>query len=163
MAFSWFMAASSSGFVAPFEFKLRRLVSSHGLELKKRRRVCFKGDQVALVIPISSCSSEVSILRAARFGRKAEEWRLDRRKSHRRFRVHASSTMPFASPEYVTVSAVFSFFCSFPLHFLKLPASCHRPGYASKQEKFSPRCTPKNSSDGPQSRDTPPKRGNPST
>lgn len=49
------------------------------------------------------------------------------------------------------------------LHWLQLflnyyYALCH-DGHRSilKQEKFSPRCTPRNS--GPQSRDTPPKRG----
>ncbi|GLT94496.1 hypothetical protein SLE2022_122340 [Rubroshorea leprosula] len=133
------MAASSRGFTTPLEFKLRRLESFRGFELKKRRRLCFNCDQVTVVSRISCCCCSdraFPIRRSTRCGKstqKEEEWRrFDQKKSHRRLRVHASSsTMPFASPE---------------------------PGYASKQEKFSPRCTPKNSSDGPQSRDTPPKR-----
>ncbi|KAF2324766.1 hypothetical protein GH714_016700 [Hevea brasiliensis] len=51
-------------------------------------------------------------------------------KSSHRVRVQATPALPFASPQ---------------------------SRFVSKQEKFSPRCTPRSS--GPQSRDTPPKRG----
>ncbi|GJX80038.1 hypothetical protein Tco_0328187, partial [Tanacetum coccineum] len=67
-------------------------------------------------------------------GRKAdnvEEWKTDLRKSSN-VRVRAAPAWRFASSQ---------------------------PQLASKQEKFSPRCTPKNI--GPQSHDTPPKRASP--
>ncbi|KAG5542540.1 hypothetical protein RHGRI_022173 [Rhododendron griersonianum] len=60
---------------------------------------------------------------------KAEEWRLDSQKSPRGARIQASPpSLPFAT----------------------------HSRFVSKQEKFYPRCTPRNS--GFQSRDTPPKR-----
>ncbi|KAK9270910.1 hypothetical protein L1049_026497 [Liquidambar formosana] len=61
--------------------------------------------------------------------KKAEEWRFESKKSSHRVRIQAVPAMPFASPQ---------------------------SRFGSKQEKFYPRCTPRNS--GPQSRDTPPKR-----
>lgn len=61
---------------------------------------------------------------------KAEEWRFGSKKSTRRVRIQATPpSLPFASTH---------------------------SRFVSKQEKFYPRCTPRNS--GFQSRDTPPKR-----
>ncbi|KAM7517348.1 hypothetical protein LguiA_006931 [Lonicera macranthoides] len=61
---------------------------------------------------------------------KAEDWRFDPKRTCTRVRIQATpAALPFLSSEYRSVT---------------------------KQEKFFPRCTPRNS--GLQSRDTPPKR-----
>ncbi|PKI51188.1 uncharacterized protein LOC116213696 isoform X1 [Punica granatum] len=78
------------------------------------------------------CSDPVVPARRTKSAEKAEDmWRFDPQKvpPGPRVRVHATPSRPFSSP---------------PSHFV------------SRQEKFSPRCTPRGS--GPQSRDTPPKR-----
>ncbi|XP_057435143.1 protein EARLY STARVATION 1, chloroplastic [Lotus japonicus] len=143
------MAASSRGFsTAQFDFKLRArrlnvvaasllLPSNHVLvesscSRRKRRKTCFFDvDRARLRC---CCSDSVTPIRrasgAGNGGDRSEEWRLDPKKNPHihRMRVQASpAAMPFASP----------------------------PSFL-KQEKFYPRCTPRNS--GPQSRDTPPKR-----
>ncbi|EXB56336.1 hypothetical protein L484_024878 [Morus notabilis] len=138
------MAATSRGFATQFDLKLRRLGFHHppprrdgngSFELRKRRRVSFDGgDRRVVVSRVRCCCSDsvVPIRKAAGAGKsveKAEEWRFDPKKSPRRVRIQPSPALPFSSPQS---------------HF------------ASKQEKFYPRCTPRNS--GPQSRDSPPKR-----
>uniref|UniRef100_A0A0R0K2I4 Inactive purple acid phosphatase-like protein n=1 Tax=Glycine max TaxID=3847 RepID=A0A0R0K2I4_SOYBN len=141
------MAASSRGFsTTQFDFKLRvmrlnaaLLPKSHVLEFgpRKRRKLCFDSDRVRLGDGAMRCccsDSVTPIRRTSGPGNgsdKNEEWRFDTKKPPHihRVRVQASpAAMPFASP----------------------------PSFL-KQEKFFPRCTPRNS--GPQSRDTPPKRG----
>ncbi|KAK0575473.1 hypothetical protein LWI29_001178 [Acer saccharum] len=140
------MAASSRAFATQLDFSLSRLFDvshlqshSNGLEeLRKRKRVCFEGgDRVVGVSRISCCCSNsvVPIRRTSGSGKsveKCEEWRFDSKKSSHRVRIQAAPAMPFASPQSYFVSK------------------------DSKQEKFYPRCTPRNS--GPQSRDSPPKR-----
>ncbi|KAG5033751.1 hypothetical protein AAZX31_04G017700 [Glycine max] len=140
------MAASSRGFsTTQFDFKLRvmrlnaaLLPKSHVLEFgpRKRRKLCFDSDRVRLGDGAMRCccsDSVTPIRRTSGPGNgsdKNEEWRFDTKKPPHihRVRVQASpAAMPFASP----------------------------PSFL-KQEKFFPRCTPRNS--GPQSRDTPPKR-----
>lgn len=141
------MAASSRAFATQLDFfRLSRLVdflhlqsSSNGLEeLRKRKRVCFDADRFLGVSRISCCCSDsvVPIRRTTGSGKtpeKCEEWWFDSKKSKtkssHRVRIQASPAMPFASTQ-----------------------SC----FVSKQDKFYPRCTPRNS--GPQSRDSPPKR-----
>ncbi|KAJ7957957.1 Inactive purple acid phosphatase-like protein [Quillaja saponaria] len=117
------MEASSRGFSAQFDFKLRRLnvrpvYDKHILDLRKRRRRMCDGDRVGASRITSCCSESVVPIR-----RKTEEWQFH----STRVRDQASPAMPFASPQ------------------------SHL-----KQEKFYPRCNPRNS--GPQSRDSPPKR-----
>ncbi|XP_028083267.1 uncharacterized protein LOC114284529 isoform X1 [Camellia sinensis] len=127
------MAASSRGFSTPFCLKPRRFDSSplhhhhRGFEFRKsRNRRRF--------LDFRCCSdSVVPIRRTTGFGKsaekKAEEWRFDPKKSPHRVRIQATPALPFGSTQ---------------------------SQFVSKQEKFYPRCTPRNS--GPQSRDTPPKR-----
>ncbi|MQM08843.1 hypothetical protein Taro_041701, partial [Colocasia esculenta] len=82
------------------------------------------------------CRGDPSEFRKLRQGKgaaaaeKADERRLEVKKSARRVRMQALPPLPFPST---------------------------RPQGASKQEDFYPRCSPRNSA--PQSRDTPPKRG----
>ncbi|KAL1309242.1 hypothetical protein HN51_051927 [Arachis hypogaea] len=143
------MAASSRGFsTTHFDFKLRvrRLsvalqpnTNVLGFGSRKRRKVCSGADRVRLgsFQLRCCCSDSVTPIRrtsgpGGNGGDKNDEWRFDAKKkphSHTlRVRIQASpAAMPFASP----------------------------PSFL-KQEKFFPRCTPRNS--GPQSRDTPPKR-----
>ncbi|XP_015884176.1 protein EARLY STARVATION 1, chloroplastic [Ziziphus jujuba] len=135
------MAASSRGFATQLDFKLRRLGFHHPLHrdnnnvsaFRKRRRVNFEGDRV-VVSRISCCCSDsvLPIRRATGTGKsveKSDEWRFDSKKIRRSVRIQASPALPFASPQSL---------------------------FISKQEKFYPRCSQRNS--GPQSRDTPPKR-----
>ncbi|KAB1203572.1 hypothetical protein CJ030_MR8G015395 [Morella rubra] len=138
------MAATSGGFSAQFDFKLKRggrLVGgicppsrSLGLELRKRWKRRAR-ERVGGVSRISCCCSShgAPIRRATGSGKsveKIEEWRFDPKKSPQRVRIQASPAMPFASSQLRFVS--------------------------EQAKKFYPRCTPRNS--GPQSRDTPPKR-----
>ncbi|XP_022769336.1 uncharacterized protein LOC111312896 isoform X1 [Durio zibethinus] len=124
------MAASSGGFATQLEFKLFTLHVYHGLAPSKRI-LC---DRLTMLSRVSCCCSDsvVQIRRASGSGKsneKTEDWRFDSKKSPHRVRVQASPAMPFTSAQ-----------SRFP----------------SKQEKFYPRCTSRNS--GPQPRDTPPKR-----
>ncbi|KAJ7966954.1 Inactive purple acid phosphatase-like protein [Quillaja saponaria] len=132
------MSASSRGFSAQFDFKLRRfdVRPLYVLDPRKRRRsmMCYEGDRLGVSRIACSCSDSVVPIRRTtgsgnRAEKKTEERRFDSKKSPhgQRIRAQASPAMPFASPQS-----------------------------QSKQEKFYPRCTPRNS--GPQSRDTPPKR-----
>ncbi|XP_027353666.1 uncharacterized protein LOC113864298 isoform X2 [Abrus precatorius] len=140
------MAVTSRGFsTTPFDFKLRLrrlnvalLPNNHVLELgpRKRRKLWFDADRVRLGnCRVRCCCSDsvTPIRRTSGPGNgsdKNEERMFDPKKTPHihRVRVQASpAAMPFASP----------------------------PSFL-KQEKFFPRCTPRNS--GPQSRDTPPKR-----
>lgn len=129
------MAASSRGF---FDFKLRVTPQlNHFPELcrRKRRKVCFDAQR----LPLGNlkfhccCSDSVTPIRRTNGGDKIDERRFDPKKNKtphiHRVRTQATppAAMPFASPPSIL-----------------------------KQEKFFPRCTPRNS--GPQSRDTPPKR-----
>ncbi|KAF3446882.1 hypothetical protein FNV43_RR12062 [Rhamnella rubrinervis] len=133
------MAAGSRGFATQFDFKLRRLGfqfpphhNSNVSDFRKRRRVSFERDRLGVSRISCCCSDSVLPIRRARSAKsveKTEEWRLDPKKIRRRVRIQASSALPFASPRAHSIS---------------------------KQEKFYPRCSPRNS--GPQSRDTPPKR-----
>ncbi|KAK3038854.1 hypothetical protein RJ639_028576 [Escallonia herrerae] len=76
------------------------------------------------------CCCPDSAVPIGRTAERAEEWpSFEAKKSPRRARIHATPALPFASSQ---------------------------SRFASKQEKFFPRCTPRSS--GPQSRDTPPKR-----
>ncbi|KAF7829493.1 inactive purple acid phosphatase-like protein [Senna tora] len=99
---------------------------NHVLDPRKRRKLCFERDRVRVSQVTCCCSDSITPIRSASC-EKTEEWRFDPKKSSHRVRVQASPAMPFASPQSFV-----------------------------KQEKFYPRCTPRNS--GPQSRDTPPKR-----
>ncbi|KAF8410324.1 hypothetical protein HHK36_002851 [Tetracentron sinense] len=128
------MAASSKGFAAPFGLKLRRLDVSplyHGLDFRKNRRRCVNGHGHRLSrFGCCCCSDSVKPIRrtsgSGKSAEKVEDWRFESKKSPRRVRIQAT---PFPSP---------------------------RSRGVSKQEKFYPYCTPRNT--GPQSRDTPPKR-----
>ncbi|KAK6256970.1 hypothetical protein QUC31_000429 [Theobroma cacao] len=146
------MAVSSRGFATQVEFKLSKLHVSRGLAPSRRKRMGFQRDRLAVLSRISCCCSDpvVPIRGATGSGKskeKAEEWRFDHKKSPHRVRVHASPTMPFPSAQYVSLAAFTS---------ISISLSMNVSRFASKQEKFYPRCTPRNS--GPQSRDTPPKR-----
>lgn len=128
------MAASSSGFTAHLGFKLSRFSSSpfhaysHGLESrkKKRRGRLFLDSNGVRVSRISCCCSDSVVRRASGSGNSVEK--PEEKRSHRS-RFQAIPALPFPS---------------------------HQSRFGTKQEKFYPRCTPRNT--GPQSRDTPPKR-----
>lgn len=128
------MAASSSGFTAHLGFKLSRFSSSpfhaysHGLESrkKKRRGRLFLDGNGVRVSRISCCCSDSVVRRASGSGNSVEK--PEEKRSHRN-RFQAIPALPFPS---------------------------HQSRFGTKQEKFYPRCTPRNT--GPQSRDTPPKR-----
>ncbi|KAH9759465.1 Inactive purple acid phosphatase-like protein [Citrus sinensis] len=130
------MASSSRGFTTRLDFRLRRLVDIsrgqvNGLdEPRKRKRVSFEGERIGVSRISCCCSDPVVPIRSCKSVEKCEEWRFDPKKSSHRSRIQASPSMPFASS--------------------------HRSCSVSKQGKFYPRCTPRNS--GPQSRDSPPKR-----
>ncbi|KAJ0025540.1 hypothetical protein Pint_09259 [Pistacia integerrima] len=125
------MAATST---AQLDFRLRDISclhynSNNGLkELRKRKRLCFSGHRTR-VARITSCCSDSAVPIRRKTGEMCEERRFDQKKTSHGVRIQTSSALPFASTQ-----------------------SC----FASKQEKISPRCTPRNS--GPQSRDSPPKR-----
>ncbi|KAK2446609.1 inactive purple acid phosphatase protein [Trifolium repens] len=137
------MAASSRGFsTTQFDFKLRvtrlnvaLLPNNYFPELcrRKRRKMCFDAERVRLgnLKFRCCCSDSVTPIRRTSGPDKIEERRFDPKKNSHIHRVRTQATPPAAMP-----------FAS-PLSILK-------------QEKFFPRCTPRNS--GPQSRDTPPKR-----
>lgn len=131
------MASSSRGFTTQLDFRLRRPVDIsrgqvNGLdEPRKRKRVSFEGERIGVSRISCCCSDPVVPIRSCKSVEKCEEWRFDPKKSSHRSRIQASPSMPFASSQSCSVS---------------------------KQGKFYPRCTPRNS--GPQSRDSPPKRGN---
>nr|GMC85002.1 inactive purple acid phosphatase-like protein [Ipomoea batatas]GMD43608.1 inactive purple acid phosphatase-like protein [Ipomoea batatas]GME19351.1 inactive purple acid phosphatase-like protein [Ipomoea batatas] len=127
------MAATSRGVATPFKTKARRadaLPVSGFVELRWRKRRLLGGD-ARWSVKCCCPDSVVPIRGSSGSGKSAdncEEWRFDPLKINR-VRVHASTAMPFASPQ---------------------------SRFVSKPEKFFSRCTPRNS--GPQSRDTPPKR-----
>ncbi|KAH9693760.1 Inactive purple acid phosphatase-like protein [Citrus sinensis] len=129
------MASSSRGFTTQLDFRLRRPVDIsrgqvNGLdEPRKRKRVSFEGERIGVSRISCCCSDPVVPIRSCKSVEKCEEWRFDPKKSSHRSRIQASPSMPFASSQSCSVS---------------------------KQGKFYPRCTPRNS--GPQSRDSPPKR-----
>lgn len=116
------MAATSGGFSAQFDFKLKRggrLVGgicppsrSLGLELRKRWKRRAR-ERVGGVTRISCCCSShgAPIRRATGSGKsveKIEEWRFDPKKSPQRVRIQASPAMPFASSQWVpTCSCIF--------------------------------------------------------
>ncbi|KAJ6411917.1 hypothetical protein OIU84_005058 [Salix udensis] len=128
------MAASSSGFTAHLDFKLSRFsispfhAYSHGLDSRrKKRRVRLLLDGNGVrVSRIDCCCSDSVVRRASGSGNSVEK--PEEKRSHRS-RFQAIPALPFPS---------------------------HQSRFGSKQEKFYPRCTPRNT--GPQSRDTPPKR-----
>ncbi|CAI9260503.1 unnamed protein product [Lactuca saligna] len=97
-----------------------------------RRRVLIRGSDCRILY---CCSGKVVPIRriANGSGRKggsnAEEWPIELKKKSHKVRVQAAPALPFASSQSLN---------------------------PSRQEKFFPRCTTRNS--GPQSRDTPPKR-----
>ncbi|XP_010242863.1 PREDICTED: uncharacterized protein LOC104587105 isoform X1 [Nelumbo nucifera] len=134
------MAASSRGFAAPFDLKLRGFDISpplhhQGLDFRKKKgeRSGGGGEGHWFCRIDCSCSDSVTPMRTKSGSGKgvdnAEEWRYERKNSPLRVRVQAMPALPFASPR--------------------------RRG-VSKLEEFYPRCSPRNSA--PQSRDTPPKR-----
>ncbi|KAL7155621.1 hypothetical protein ABFS83_03G088500 [Erythranthe nasuta] len=123
--------AAARGFTTPFSVKLLRnsdLASKNGmvLEIPRKKRRLLAAAAGGLV---KCCCSEIrGVRRSSKNAEDCDERLFDpnNRPNYRR-RV---PIMPFASP--------------------------HRSRFASKQEKFSSRCTPRNT--GPQSRDSPPKR-----
>ncbi|XP_028784708.1 uncharacterized protein LOC114740672 isoform X2 [Neltuma alba] len=123
-------AATFRGYSAQFDFQLRLLhYNTHNV--LQHRKLWFRPDRLPLSQICCCCpDSLVPIRRISRpgnTGERTEEWRFDTTKIPHRVRIQPSPAMPFASPLSST-----------------------------KQEKFYPRCNPRNS--GPQSRDTPPKR-----
>ncbi|WOG99818.1 hypothetical protein DCAR_0519174 [Daucus carota subsp. sativus] len=96
------------------------------VELKKRRKL-----SQSSWIKCSASADRPAVIRHRKLSKKPEEWPFHPKNStvSRRFPIHLTPALPFASS---------------------------RSRLSSKQEKFFPRCTPRNS--GPQSRDTPPKR-----
>ncbi|XP_038704072.1 uncharacterized protein LOC120000195 [Tripterygium wilfordii] len=76
-----------------------------------------------------SCCCSDSVVPIRRSAGTCNSVEKAKEKRHHRVRIQATPALHFASPP---------------------------PHFASKQDKFNPRCTPRNS--GPQSRDTPPKR-----
>ncbi|XP_071923494.1 protein EARLY STARVATION 1, chloroplastic-like [Coffea arabica] len=144
------MVASSRGF-APFGLvRLRSggdaaiLASLHrhrdgngflDLPRKKRRFILGECSRRRVVVQCCSSDSVVPIRGSTGGSRKSvdkcsEDWRFDSIITpNYRPRIQASPALPFPSPQ---------------------------SRFVSKQEKFFPRCTPRNS--GPQSRDSPPKR-----
>ncbi|CAI9771449.1 unnamed protein product [Fraxinus pennsylvanica] len=127
-------AAASRGFMTPFNFRLRRsdvaaLNDKNGvLEVRRKKRRLLMSDWG--VVKCCCSDSVVPIRMATGSGKnveKSEDWRVDMKQSQNS-RVRAPA-MRFAS---------------------------HQPRFISKQDKFFPRCSPRNS--GPQSRDSPPKR-----
>ncbi|CAK9178341.1 unnamed protein product [Ilex paraguariensis] len=130
------MAATSRGLTAPFGVRLRSVDVSpplhhQPLDLRKRRRRRLI-DRADFRIKCCCSDSLGPIRRTSGSGKRVEkcvEWRFDPKKNTHRVRMQATPAMPFASPQ---------------------------SRFVSKQEKFFPRCTPRNS--GMQSRDTPPRR-----
>ncbi|KAL6011886.1 hypothetical protein ACLOJK_002352 [Asimina triloba] len=132
------MDASSRGLASPLSYKLRRFcalpLAHHRLDFRTCGRDRSSGRPVNGVR--CSCSEmEFRKLAAGERGKnvekKVEEWPFEPKKmAQRRSRVRAMPLLPFSSP---------------------------RARGANKQVEFFPRCTPRSS--GPQSRDTPPKRG----
>ncbi|KDP36826.1 hypothetical protein JCGZ_08117 [Jatropha curcas] len=126
------MAASSSGLSTQLHFKLTRLLISpvhstvYGLQLRKKKRRTLVNRVEASRISCCCSDSVVPIRRTGGASKSSEK--IDEKTSHR-VRAKAIPALPFASSQ---------------------------SRFVSKQEKFSPRCTPRSS--GPQSRDTPPKR-----
>uniref|UniRef100_A0A7N0T005 Uncharacterized protein n=1 Tax=Kalanchoe fedtschenkoi TaxID=63787 RepID=A0A7N0T005_KALFE len=136
------MASSSRGLATPFT--LRRSAGGLGYGSPLLRGVTFDifcrprwkaaGDGEVVRVVRCCCPDSVTPIgmKAAGVGKVGDstpdEWRFDSKKSARRVRRQALPSMPFAS----------------------------QSRYVTKQGKFYPRCTPKNT--GPQSRDTPPKR-----
>ncbi|KAI4336708.1 hypothetical protein L6164_015200 [Bauhinia variegata] len=128
------MAGSSRGLPTPFNLKLKRL-NPILLDTRKRRKLWLETRSTRII-----CSSSDSVTPIRRTTSSAgnsadekEQWRrFDLKLSLHTHRVglQASPALPFASP--------------------------HGRRSFMQQEKFYPRCTPRNS--GPQSRDTPPKR-----
>ncbi|KAL3321772.1 hypothetical protein AABB24_039405 [Solanum stoloniferum] len=122
-------ATGSNGLTGPLGGKLKRVDVGIGfVELQRKRRRVFgvKCCCSGSVVPIRGINGSGKCVE------KCENWRFDSKKSSHSYRVKvqaSSSTMPFASP---------------------------KSRFASKQEQFFPRCTPRNS--GPQSHDSPPKR-----
>lgn len=124
--------ASNPAVPPTFGLRMRRSVADFCPPLLLRRRVMIHGSDCK--IPCCCSGKVVPILRIAvgsgrKCGNKAEEWPIELKKKTHKVRVQAPPALPFASSQSL------------------LP---------SRQEKFFPRCTPRNS--GPQSRDTPPKR-----
>ncbi|XP_048130020.1 uncharacterized protein LOC115735152 isoform X2 [Rhodamnia argentea] len=125
------MAASSRGFATQLDFRLEfPLARSGKLELGKRaRRRAVRVEGLGDPVGASriGCCCSDSVVPARRTAGKGAEKSDDWRFESKK--IAPTPAMPFASPQS---------------HFV------------SKQEKFYPRCTPRNS--GPQSHDTPPKR-----
>ncbi|KAI9109289.1 hypothetical protein K1719_019912 [Acacia pycnantha] len=113
-----------------FDFQLK-LLHSNTHHVLKHRKLWFRPDRLPLSQICCCCPDSFApirkISRPGNTGERNEEWRFETTKIPHRVRIQSSRAMPFASP----------------------------PSPA-KQEKFYPRCNPRNS--GPQSRDTPPKR-----
>ncbi|TYI42827.1 hypothetical protein ES332_A01G125600v1 [Gossypium tomentosum] len=126
------MSRTDRGFTTLFEFNLSKLNFSHGLAPRKKQRMCFR---LTVLSRISCCYPDplVPIRRgngsANSNEKKGENWRLDSKNSLHKVRVLPSPAMSFASAQ---------------------------SRFSSKQQKFYPQCTPRNS--GPQSRDTLPTR-----
>ncbi|KAM1387775.1 hypothetical protein ACFX2I_015979 [Malus domestica] len=149
------MAATSRGFASPPDFKLTRLrlrlafdphplpsTATNAARLrdirKRRRRLSLPmADPPAVTRITCCCSDSVVPIRSGKSLDKAEEWRFDSKK-----RAQRAAGVP--------VSAALPFFAS------SSSSSPAQSRFLSKQEKYYPRCTPRNS--GPQSRDSPPKR-----
>ncbi|KAL8150045.1 hypothetical protein AgCh_006887 [Apium graveolens] len=127
------MAVTSRGLTTPFNGLKLDLSSHHRrrielIELNKKRRKLSQSSW----IKCCSSSDRVVVIRHCKSSKKQDEWPVFCKNvgdSSRRFPSHLTPALPFASS---------------------------RSRLSSKQEKFFPRCTPRNS--GPQSRDTPPKR-----
>ncbi|KAL3505476.1 hypothetical protein ACH5RR_035317 [Cinchona calisaya] len=137
------MAANSRG-LTPFSLvrlrggvdaavsPLHRNASFPELRRKKRRLLLIGGDCRRVVV--KCCCSDSLVCRSSGARKSvdncSEEWRFDSTISpNYRVRIQASPAMSFASSQ---------------------------SRFVTKQDKFFPRCTPRNS--GPQSRDSPPKR-----
>ncbi|KAM7514001.1 hypothetical protein LguiA_003584 [Lonicera macranthoides] len=134
------MAATSRG-LSSFGLRLRRVdeyppppplnqPAGFQFDVRKSRRKLFVCGNCTIKC---CCSDSVVPIRRSSLRKgveKAEEWSFDPKKTTQRVRIQANTpaALPFSSSQ----------------------------SRFSKQEKFFPRCTPRNS--GPQSRDTPPKR-----
>ncbi|XP_050213621.1 protein EARLY STARVATION 1, chloroplastic [Mercurialis annua] len=135
------MAASSSGFTAQLHFKLAQLHISplhlHSTSLVRGLRFRNRNKKNR---PISRCccsSDSVTPIRKTSGSGNSVSVEKNEDKCPRSVRVQATQpALPFASSSSSSSSS--------------------QSRFISRQEKFSPRCTPRNS--GPQSRDTPPKR-----
>lgn len=130
--------AAAAAAAAPWDVMIRAmgalplLPPPHRVDFRTRKAREGKGGRPRGVVFCRRDSSEFQKLgkgKAVAAAEKAEEWRLDTKKSPRRVRMQALPALPFPSP---------------------------RSRGASKQEDFYPRCSPRNTA--PQSRDTPPKR-----